>query len=162
MEDNIHVVLSTSRQILSIDGDVVLTERIKNFKPIPICYARCETGITIIGRNSEKMELSLAEICKRMVNKVLIKKPKVIIGENLDDEESWLIDYEEKKPTEITEMFFEEFKKTNTLHMQFSAFDPLRKRDLFCVCGLYHDGVWEELEILPSSKIHFIPTTMNN
>ena len=163
MSDNLKVALTSTKHISaseSIDHMLLMWE-----KDIPVCSAII--GFACFGggaSDKEKEELFFADICKTMAKTVFIDEEKkwVFVGENPKDSETGLIDYTEKGETEFSKSFFERWKATRTMLMEFSTYDPIAKEFLFCITGLWISDKWFDLQICPTPRLIVIVPPQNN
>ena len=136
--------------MIAVDND---SPEIYRKLDIPVC---CATMGMMLGGFSERDELEIAEVCRKMAKTVYVDAANktLFIGEDPAVEETGLVVYTEKKDSDMSNSFFRRW--TDTRHLMFEYQVKGLKGDLFVIKGLWIVDHWHALDIFPSSRLHVI------
>ena len=91
---DIQVALSSTGHLVQVEGPPELTKLLKDYN-YPVCVADIGLGLIGWGKDQERQELRLAQMCKEMAKTVFVdsKRRYVFVGKDPEIPESGLIEY---------------------------------------------------------------------
>lgn len=149
---DIKVALSSTKHIVKMEGPEELTALIQE-KDFPICTADMGMELYGWGKDLEREELHIAEMCKDMAKTVFVdlKTRYVFVGENPADPETGLIEYTDNVNGHCSDSFFQQWGLLNSMFLEFNVVSI--KGPMFTLRGLWIIDSWKFLDIFTHANI---------
>ena len=148
----ITVSLTTTKFAYTTDVQDKLQQHQLQQSNLPICYV--ESFWNIFSSSSpEQLEHEMSLACKNMVKDLQVNShlKTVMIGVNLRNPTTLLVEYQQNEEQQFSTEFFKRFDDTKTLILQFVFFN--NEKIVFTLRALWVHDKWTFCDIFSSSNM---------